>query len=242
WALRGGASGEDAVAQFPDHVDQVVAMMSPEGVAIDVAGRAHRLHATPHADSVPQLWLLGSSAYSARLAASRGLPYVFAHHFSGIGTAETIAWYRENYRPSQAYPEPRTFVTVNAVVAATAQEARRLAVPNIVSMLALRTGATLGRQLLVEEAEARGFTATEESLLGDLVAPWIVDAPAAAAQRVRELAEAHGVDEVMVQPVAGATSQTPAAQSPGRVQTLELLAAALADSAAAHRRVGTSRA
>ena len=43
--------------------------------------------------TVPPVWLLGSSDYSARLAASRGLPYVFAHHFSGSGTAEALDAY-----------------------------------------------------------------------------------------------------------------------------------------------------
>ena len=54
----------------------------------------HPLNATPHAVSAPPVWLLGSSDYSARLAAERGLPYVFAHHFSGQGTAAALALYR----------------------------------------------------------------------------------------------------------------------------------------------------
>ena len=43
---------------------------------------------------MPTIWLLGSSDYSARLAAEKGLPYVFAHHFSGSGTAEALELYR----------------------------------------------------------------------------------------------------------------------------------------------------
>ena len=72
---------------------------------------------------MPQVWLLGSSDYSARLAAERGLPYVFAHHFSGEGTGVALDLYRSSYRPSPEYPEPRTFLTVNAVVAETEEEA-----------------------------------------------------------------------------------------------------------------------
>ena len=98
WALRHGAGGvdADAVDRFPDHIDHVVAMMSPEGAALRLASGEHVVRATPHATSVPTIWLLGSSDYSARLAASRGLPYVFAHHFSGRGTAEALALYRVN--------------------------------------------------------------------------------------------------------------------------------------------------
>ena len=75
------------------------------------------------AESAADLWLLGSSDFSAQLAAARGLPYVFAHHFSGRGTAEALELYRSGYQPSERYPEPRTFLTVNAVVAVEACDA-----------------------------------------------------------------------------------------------------------------------
>ena len=92
WALRHGAGGVDdeAVNRFPEYVDNVLAMMEPSGVGLALRGRTHVLKATPSAGSVPQIWLLGSSDYSARLAAEKGMPYVFAHHFSGSGTAEAL--------------------------------------------------------------------------------------------------------------------------------------------------------
>jgi luciferase family oxidoreductase group 1 len=155
YALRHGAGGveDDAVARFPTYVDNVVAMMSPEGVGLQVAGRTHPLRATPHATSVPPVWLLGSSDYSARLAAERGLPYVFAHHFSGEGTAQALELYRSSFRPSEALAEPQTFLTVNASVADTQEEADRLALPQLEAMVTLRTGGQLRPQRFVEEAE-----------------------------------------------------------------------------------------
>ena len=54
------------------------------------------------------------------------MPYVFAHHFSGQGTAEALALYRSQFRPSAQLDRPRTFLTVNAVVADTAEEAQRI--------------------------------------------------------------------------------------------------------------------
>lgn len=227
WALRGGATGDEGVRQFPQHVDHVVAMMAPGGVGLSVAGRTQPLRATPMATSVPEIWLLGSSDYSADLAAEKGLPYVFAHHFSGLGTAEALARYRSGYQPTEAYPQPRTFLTVNAVVADTREEAERLALPQMHAMLALRTGGSLGPQLLIDEAARRGFQPHEEALIGDMVAPWIIGTPGEAVEAIRRVAEDFGVDEVMVQPVAGAHAGTPAAQSPERERTLQLLASAL---------------
>jgi luciferase family oxidoreductase group 1 len=229
FALRHGAGGvdEDAVAHFPQYVDNVVSMMSPGGVGLQVQGRMHPLHATPHATSVPPVWLLGSSDYSARLAAERGLPYVFAHHFSGQGTAEALAHYRSTFRPSEALAEPRTFLTVNAAVAETQAEADRLALPQLEAMVALRTGGQLRPQRLVEEAEKDPVADAHVGLLEAMRRRWVIGTPSAAAEQIRELAATYAVDEVMVHPVAGAFIGTQPATSPARETTLRLLADAL---------------
>ena len=230
WALRSGAGGveADAAERFPDHVDAVLAMMSPDGAALRLATGDHVLRATPRATSVPTIWLLGSSDFSARLAASRGLPYVFAHHFSGRGTAEALALYREQYVPSAEHPEPRTLLTVNVVVADTDEEARRLALPNLRSMVALRTGQPLRQAQLVEDVEAEELAPAHQGLADEMLRRWVVGTPTEAAAQVRALAAEHAVDEVMLSPVAGAFTGTPADRSPAREDTLRLLADALA--------------
>jgi luciferase family oxidoreductase group 1 len=230
YALRHGAGGvtDDAVEQFPAYVDNIVSMMSPEGVGLRVGGATHELHATPVATSTPTVWLLGSSDYSARLAARKGLPYVFAHHFSGQGTAEALALYRSTFVPSAACPEPRTLLTVNAVVAETQEEADRMVLPNLLSMVALRTGGRLAPQVLVEDAEQRGLPEQHEGLASSMLGRWVVGTPQHAAKQVRALAETHDIDEVMVHPVAGAHVGTASDRSPAREDTLRLLAEALA--------------
>jgi luciferase family oxidoreductase group 1 len=227
-ALRHGGGGvsDDAVNHFPQYVEDVVAMMSASGVAVQVMGRVQALRATPHAESEPQLWLLGSSDYSAQLAAAKGLPYVFAHHFSGRGTAEALELYRSGYQPSERYPEPRTFLTVNAVVAETQEEAERRALPNLLTMVALRTGAPLGPQPTIEVAEARGIPEEHRALADEMAQRWVVGTPDDAAKQVAELATTYDVDEVMLHPIAGAYAETPADRSPHREETLRLLAEA----------------
>lgn len=225
YVLRGGSaqSADDAVARFPEFVDDVRTLMAPDGVEVQVGPRRQPLRATPGATSTPTVWLLGSSDYSARLAAERGLPYVFAHHFSGQGTVEALALYRASYRPSAEHPEPRTFLTVNAAVAETREEAERLALAQAQMMLALRSGAPLGPQRLVEEAEAVAVP-EQEQMLRRMMARWVVDEPAAARDRVMALAEEFDVDEVMIHPVASAYAGTPATSSPTREATLRYLA------------------
>ena len=228
YALRHGAGGVDdeAVTRGPEYVDNVLAMMDTAGVAIGIQGRSYPLRATPMATSVPDIWLLGSSDYSARLAAEKGMPYVFAHHFSGSGTAEALELYRSAFRPSAALAEPRTFLTANAVVAPTAEEAHRLALPQLLAMLALRTGQPLTTQQLVEEAEKVELPEPHRDLVEAMRSRWVIGSPEEARARIGELAAAYDVDEVMVHPVAGAHVGTEPATSPGREDTLRLLAQA----------------
>jgi luciferase family oxidoreductase group 1 len=234
WALRHGAGGVDdeAVARFPEYVEDVLAMMEPAGVGLSLRDRTHTLRATPAAVSVPDIWLLGSSDYSARLAAEKGMPYVFAHHFSGNGTAEALALYREGFRPSPELAEPRTFLTLNAVVADTAEQAHRLALPQLLSMAALRTGRPLGPQLLVEDAEGlveAGLDEVRQGLVDGMSRRWVIGDPETARAEITALADAYGVDEVMVNPVAGSLTGADTRAATYREDTLRHLAQALAD-------------
>lgn len=226
YVLRGSSAetADEAVARFAEYVDDIAMLMRPEGVEMSYGPRRQPLRATPHATSVARMWLLGSSDYSARLAAQKGMPYVFAHHFFGQGTAEALQLYRDTYQPSEAHPEPRTFLTVNASVAATKQEAFRLAIPHMQSMIALRTGGPFEAQRTVEQAEEIGFPDEHLSMVDAMASKWIVDEPESARRRIAEFAREHGVDEVMVQPIGGALAATPHDASPAREATLRLLA------------------
>ena len=225
--LRGAAGRDDRdLEQFPDYLDHVQAMMSKDGAAVQLRDGEYRLKATPAAAGEPRLWLLGSSMYSARLAAAKGLPYVFAHHFSGRGTDEALSFYRTHFAPSALCAEPTTFLTVNAVVAETAEQATALLLPNLQAMARLRTGAPLGPVELVEDAQAAQLTPDQQRLVGSGLRRAVVGTASEAAEQLLGLAERFGVDEVMVNPVASARRGTDPATSPGRENTLELLAKA----------------
>ena len=177
------------------------------------------------------MWLLGSSDYSARLAAELGLPYVFANHFSGQGMDQILALYRDGYRPSDEHPEPRTFITANAVVAPTSDEAHDRALPQLRQMARLRSGQKLGSLETVEEAVRATAEEPADGLLAQSIEAmrtrWLIGDGAAVADELRSLTDRHGVEEVMIVPVAGSRDEEPLDTSLGRTQTLELLAAAL---------------
>jgi luciferase family oxidoreductase group 1 len=228
-ALRGAAGRDDRdIEAFPEYLDDVVALMSARGVRVplprDLMRDNYILKATPAAATEPKLWLLGSSMYSAHLAAAKGLPYVFAHHFSGQGTAEALEAYRSEFRPSDLASEPVTFLTVNAVAAETHDEAMALLLPNLQMMGRLRTGQPLGPLDLVEDAEQQELSPQALRVVESGLRRAVVGTPTEAADQVRALADEFGVDEVMVNPVASARRGTDPATAPARDTTLELLA------------------
>jgi luciferase family oxidoreductase group 1 len=227
YALRGARSPAEQdrdIENFPEYLDDVAALMSARGVLVPLRSGDYRLKATPAAASEPRLWLLGSSMYSAHLAAAKGLPYVFAHHFSGNGTEEALEVYRSRFVPSKVTPEPVTFLTVNATVAETHDEATALMLPNLQMMARLRTGQPLGPVPLVEEAQVAELTPPQQRIVESGLQRAVLGTPAEAAEQLRGLAEQFGVDEVMVNPVASARRGTDPTTAPGRVATLELLA------------------
>lgn len=218
------------VDRFPDHIRDILALTSAEGAGYRLTGRPdgddrYSVHATPAATGAPEVWLLGSSDYSAQLAAAFGLPYVFANHFSGEGLERALDLYRQNFQPSEHLDAPRTFLTANAVVADTAAEAEERMLPQARMMARLRGGRPLVALETVEEAaRAEASDHLAAPVIEALRRRWFVGTGDEARTAVTAFATAHGVDEVMISPVAGAYDAEPMDAPAGRARTLELLA------------------
>ncbi|WP_102191394.1 LLM class flavin-dependent oxidoreductase [Microbacterium aurantiacum] len=225
--LRTAGTTSD-VEQFPRHVQDISLLLSDEGATVRfTSGGEYSVHATPAATGVPEVWLLGSSDYSAQLAAAQGLPYVFANHFSGEGLERALDLYRSGFQPSEALAQPRTFLTVNAVAAPTSEEAEARALPQLRMMSRLRLNKPLTALETVERAVAAETDAATDQVVQAARSRWFVGTGESVAAEIRSFAERFGVDEVMLSPVAGAFDAEPLAEPSGRAQTLELIAAAI---------------
>ena len=84
------------------------------------------VHAVPGEGLRVPVWLLGSSDFSARLAAEMGLPFAFASHFAPDMLYEALALYRRYFEPSEVLDRPRVMVAANVFAADTEAEARRI--------------------------------------------------------------------------------------------------------------------
>ncbi len=230
WALRGGRDDETSNScfpensRFPEWVEQVTAL-TMGSLPVEIGTRHFELNATPAPISSPTVWLLGSSGYSAALAARMGLPYVYAHHFTGQGTEEAL----RSYRGSHVGPgRPRPFVTINVCVAPHAEQAWQETLPHQNQMARLRMGLPSRPMETIEEAQASGALLSGNAL-EKMTEPWLVGNPFEVAQQIFELADRFEVDEVMIHPINGAHDGDPIDANPGREYAVRELASRLVD-------------
>ena len=116
-ALRRHLSGE--VDNFPRDVQELQHYFCD-------AQPGQPVQAVPGQGLHVPIWLLGSSLYSAQLAAQLGLPFAFASHFAPEMLFQALKLYRENFKPSEQCAQPHAMVCVNVVAADSDEDARRL--------------------------------------------------------------------------------------------------------------------
>lgn len=191
--------GAESVDDFPNQVVELLAwfgVIEPldNGIARDIV-------AVPGAGDAPSMWLLGSSTFSARLAGMLSLPFAFAHHFAGgVDTPAAFEAYRAAFKPGLALDEPRSMVAVSALVAESVEEAERLALPNALMMLRLRSGARPDRIPTLEQAEAHAWTDADRAWVAERNSHQAIGDIVLARDRIRSLVSATGADEVIVVP------------------------------------------
>jgi luciferase family oxidoreductase group 1 len=156
-----------------------------------------QIGAVPHAAEIPPIWLLGSSDYSAHLAGLLGLPFAFAHHFSGANTLPALHVYRESFRPSAGLSQPYAMVTAQVVCGADDADAERLALPSALSFLRLRQGRPTAVPT-IDEAANYPWTDLERRFVADRWANQAIGGVDTVAQQLRDLLKATAADELMI--------------------------------------------
>lgn len=122
--------------RFPEEVAELQALLGP-------ANAEKRVRAYPGADSQVDIWLLGSSLFSAQLAAQRGLPYAFAGHFAPKLAHEALALYQQNFQPSPGMKEPYAILCLPLILADSDDEAQYLSTSSQQRVLSLLKGQPL---------------------------------------------------------------------------------------------------
>lgn len=120
------------VEDFPMQVEELQGYFSDDPI--------NRVQAVPGTGLNIPIWLLGSSGFSAQLAAQKGLPFSFASHFAPDYTVPALNLYRDNFQPSDTLHEPYAMIGVNVIAADTVERAEWLATSQEQQFLSLRKG------------------------------------------------------------------------------------------------------
>jgi luciferase family oxidoreductase group 1 len=187
-ALRRGLVG--SADTFPQDVMELQAYFR-------AAEPGQAVRAVPGAGLSVPIWILGSSLYSAQLAAALGLPYAFASHFAPDDLAEALQLYRGEFRPSPSLKRPRSMAAVAVCAADTDAEAARLFTSVQQSLASLRSGMPGPLPPPVESMEGR-WTAPQKGIVDHAFREAIVGSPATVNRGIEAFLARTGVDELMV--------------------------------------------
>ena len=209
----GGGRFPDA-RDFPEQVWQLVGHLDG---TLPAEHPYARVRVQPEVAGAPQVWLLGSSDYSAALASQLGLRFAFAHFINPQGGDAVTRAYREQYRPSAREPQPSAIVCTFAICADTDAEAERLAAS--IDLRRLHMALNLDTPVpTLEEAAAHRYSEEEQRYVDAQRARAILGSPQTCRREIEAMAERYAADEVMVLTITGDYAS--------RLRSYELLAQA----------------
>jgi luciferase family oxidoreductase group 1 len=155
------------------------------------------VRAMPADVALPPIWLLGSSGYSAQLAAMVGAGFAFAHHFAEHDALDAMLSYRDQFKPSAAREKAYAILACAAVCADSDAEAERLASTIDLNFVRRRRGEYLPLAS-PEEASAFPYSPAERGLIARNRARLFVGSKATVLDRLTAMIAATKADEVMV--------------------------------------------
>ena len=192
-ALRRSANPLSA-EDFPQHLAELMAFFDDSFPPGHPYGR---ISATPGKGARPEIWLLGSSDYSAQAAGVLGLPYAFAAHFSPGNLMPALEIYRSSFQQSEWLDEPHAMVALAVICADDDERARYLSGPARLSFARLRQGRP-GKFPTPEEAAAHEYSLSEQATVKTVSGSAVIGGPEKVRERLTEFAAETEADELML--------------------------------------------
>ena len=183
-----GGSFPDA-SRFPEQVLELKTLLE---------GTHQPVRLQPEVDTVPELWLLGSSDYSGALAAELGISFAFAHFINPRGGELVTRLYRQNFKGSQ----PRAIVCTFAIVAESDDEAERLAAP--IDLRRLHMALNIDSPVpTYDDAARHRYSEDERRYVLAQRSRAVIGGVAKAKKELTALVERYAADELMVLTITG---------------------------------------
>jgi luciferase family oxidoreductase group 1 len=189
-AVRAMRRSPAASDQFPQDVMELQAFLAP-------AQADQRIVAVPAAGTNVPLWILGSSAFGASLAAELGLPYAFASHFAPAMLMQALDLYRRRFKPSEQLQRPYAMAGVNVIAADTDAEARRLWTTQQMSFADLFGGRRGLSKPPIEDIDSY-WSAQEKAQAMNMLSRSVVGSPETVRAGLDAFVAETGVQELMI--------------------------------------------
>ena len=186
-ALRRHLAGD--VDRFPQDVRELQAYFAP-------AQPGQPVRAIPGEGLDVPIWLLGSSLYSAQLAAAFGLPFAFASHFAPIDMMAALELYRRQFRPSSALQKPYAMLALNIFAADAETEAQCLFTSVQQAFLNLRRGQPGKLPTPIDDINVF-WSPAEKAMVEHALACSVVGTPATIRTGIEEFIARTQADEIM---------------------------------------------
>jgi len=195
----GRAPGSDSVTSRALNKDQSRADNFPGEVSelqklLSSYDGSSPVRAIPGEDTNVPLWLLGSSLFSAQLAAQKGLPYVFAGHFAPRFLHDAVTLYKRDFKPSAILDKPHFMLALPLVAGETDEEAEYLSTTSKQRVLALIRGESLWLTPPVKTMQGL-WTAQEKAQVDNFLSLSVTGSPITIKHKLEMFAQQLGVDE-----------------------------------------------
>jgi luciferase family oxidoreductase group 1 len=202
------------VNKYPQQVLDIIGYLNN---TIPVGHPFEKLITAPVISTSPEIWLLGSSSESAKIAAELGTSYAFAEFFGTPGGEMATQHYNEHFEPNNVLEDqPRSMIATLAICAETEEEANRLAMSGDLLFLGIRTGLEIPFLPSVQTATHYPYTEADLQHIKQIRQRRVIGTPAQVKEQLLQMGKDYNVGEILI--------NSPIHDEKARIHSYELIA------------------
>lgn len=154
--------------------------------------------ASPDPNLTPNIYMLGSSNGGVKFALDKGLGFVFAAQINADMAVPVLNFYKDNFKPSKYYSEPKAMLSISVFTAETEKEAQTLAEPTILMWTLLASGKRFTKFPTLEQAINYPYTVQEMAIREQQMSKFVIGTPSQVSEKLHKLQKDTGADEIFL--------------------------------------------
>lgn len=180
---------------FPEQLDDLLHYF---GHDFPEKHQFENITANPDPSLTPDIYMLGSSSGGVKFALDKGLGFVFAAQINADMAIPVLKFYRENFKPSKYYSEPKSMMSISVFTADTEEEAQYLAEPTLLMWTMLGTGKRFTKFPTIEQAANYTYSLQEIAVREQQMSKFVIGTPSQVAEKLHDWVKKTEIDEVIL--------------------------------------------